>query len=468
MKQPPRAVKAHECVRIELNHPMGFRRANRKADAGGLSRPIVKKKKWNDLPGWIMLHAERGAVKKCWNGCKLHPAVQDGRTYGWCQVRGCDWRPPAGAPILACTKCKWSVCANCKDRPRMPMLNMDPLFHGPDDPCLLQYPQFEHMVGRGTVIVCPGGNYEFLSPLEGLPVVEWLAQHGIGAVVLRYRLLPDYGLDDCLDDLESAAMRIRALRPGPVAALGFSAGGHLIASLALRAARQGKKQPLDAQVLVYPGIDGRDWRHESYNGFFNKGKWKIPSRAETLHAGQEDLLGGDGFAAPATCLVGSTDDTCTPNEQHTDIYHAALMKREIPNVYLRDAFGEHGFELKGGWTPGCVRWLHSRGFGGKPEMKEKLGVHRMSLRSPAPRVENLGEQNGAEVCEGAGPSADEEMCVECPALDFEREAEMAAAKAIAKNMNVNLASPAPQQVSIYTYTCNTAHYTAKAALSHTI
>ena len=399
MKQPPRAVKAHECVRIELNHPMGFRRANRKADAGGLSRPIVKKKKWNDLPGWIMLHAERGAVKKCWNGCKLHPAVQDGRTYGWCQVRGCDWRPPAGAPILACTKCKWSVCANCKDRPRMPMLNMDPLFHGPDDPCLLQYPQFEHMVGRGTVIVCPGGNYEFLSPLEGLPVVEWLAQHGIGAVVLRYRLLPDYGLDDCLDDLESAAMRIRALRPGPVAALGFSAGGHLIASLALRAARQGKKQPLDAQVLVYPGIDGRDWRHESYNGFFNKGKWKIPSRAETLHAGQEDLLGGDGFAAPATCLVGSTDDTCTPNEQHTDIYHAALMKREIPNVYLRDAFGEHGFELKGGWTPGCVRWLHSRGFGGKPEMKEKLGVHRMSLRSPAPRVENLGEQNGAEVCE---------------------------------------------------------------------
>ena len=101
-------------------------------------------------------------------------------------------------------------------------------------------------------------------------------------------------------------------------------------------------------------------------------------------------------------------------------------------------------------------------------MKEKLGVHRMSLRSPAPRVENLGEQNGAEVCEGAGPSADEEMCVECPALDFEREAEMAAAKAIAKNMNVNLASPAPQQVSIHTYTCNTAHGTAKAALSHTI
>ena len=62
----------------------------------------------------------------------------------------------------------------------MPTLAQDPLFHGPDDPCLLMYPQFEGQVGRGTVIVCPGGNYEFLSPLEGLPVVRWLAEQGIG------------------------------------------------------------------------------------------------------------------------------------------------------------------------------------------------------------------------------------------------------------------------------------------------
>ena len=256
----------------------------------------------------------------------------------------------------------------------MPTLAQDPLFHGPDDPCMLMYPQFEGMVGRGTVIVCPGGNYEFLSPLEGLPVVKWLASQGIGAVVLRYRLLPDYALDDCLDDLEAAAHKVRSMRSGPVAALGFSAGGHLIASLGLRAARRGQRQPLDAQVLVYPGIDGKDWETE-YNGFFNKGKWQIPKRAATLHTGQEDLLGGAGFAAPPTCLVGSTDDTCTPNEQHTDIYHAALERLEIPNLYLRDSFGEHGFELKGGWTPGAAKWLASRGFGGPPQAP---GVHGMA------------------------------------------------------------------------------------------
>ena len=81
------------------------------------------------------------------------------------------------------------------------MLTHDPLFHGPDDPCMLEYPQCSGRDFYGTVIVCPGGNYEFLSPLEGLPVVEWLAQHNIGAVVLKYRLLPHYDLDDALAHL---------------------------------------------------------------------------------------------------------------------------------------------------------------------------------------------------------------------------------------------------------------------------
>ena len=292
----------------------------------------------------------------------------------------------------------------------MPTLQHDPLFHGPDDPCLLEYPQYSALAGRGTVIVCPGGNYEFLSPLEGLPVVEWLAQHNIGAVVLKYRLLPHYDLDDALDDLEAAAARVRESRPGPVAALGFSAGGHLIASLALRAAQRGQRQPLDAQVLVYPGIDGRDWDHPEYNGFFNLGRWKIPAKAAKLHRGQDALLGGEEFAAPPTCLVGSTDDTCTPNEQHTDIYQRALDERDIPHVYLRDAFGEHGFELKGGWTPGCIKWLKSRNFGGA---KQAAGRHAMSLRQPAPRI----LQDSAAANHDGASLFDEDDPMECGVCD---------------------------------------------------
>lgn len=474
-KPERRAHPASDYIKIGLNHPGGFQVARRRA-IGGVGRPILPKRLWKHIPNWIALYAERGVAKKCWEGCALLPATHDGRRYGGCQIRGCTSKPQPGAPIHACTKCRWSVCEKCADRPRMPTLAQDPLFHGPDDPCMLMYPQFTNMVGRGTVIVCPGGNYEFLSPLEGLPVVEWLAQHGIGAVVLRYRLLPDYCLDDCLDDLEAAAHRIRGMRPGPVAALGFSAGGHLIASLGLRSAKRKQPQPLDAQVLVYPGIDGRDWHSPEYNGFFNKGRWRIPKRAQSLHAYQDDLLGGPGFAAPPTCLVGSTEDTCTPNEQHTDVFHAALEERDIPNVYLRDAFGEHGFELKGGWTPGCVKWLHSRGFGSHSQVP---GVHKMALRRPAPRtgLSDAGDTTNQlpglfDFCRPADsddlhmplPAGEENSSPRFPPPPIEpppfetsdadsRAADMAAAQRIAKAMNLSAVTdseslwactPAPQ------------------------
>ena len=44
---------------------------------------------------------------------------------------------------------------------------------------------------------------------------------------------------------------LRKIRPGPVAAIGFSAGGHLVASLAARAEerRPGAPLPLDGQVM---------------------------------------------------------------------------------------------------------------------------------------------------------------------------------------------------------------------------
>lgn len=257
----------------------------------------------------------------------------------------------------------------------------------------------------GTVIICPGGNYEFLSPLEGKPVVQWLAEHGIGAVVLRHRLLPRYGLDDSLDDLEAAVDQVRQMRAGPVAALGFSAGGHLIASLALRAKQRAQAQPLDAQVLVYPGIDATDWYHPEYNGFFNGGRWSIPKRVACLFRGQPALIHGVGFAAPPSCIVGSTEDTYCVNAEHTDIYQRHLDVHGIPNKYICGPFGEHGFQLKGGWTSACIEWLHSQGFGEQDERATKT-PHRPRLNGPmksqarTKRAASLDATFEAEVARG--------------------------------------------------------------------
>merc|ERR550532_2296919 len=90
--------------------------------------------------------------------------------------------------------------------------------------------------------------------------------------------------------------------------MGFSAGGHLVASLALKNQGQSRSasRQLDAQVLVYPCIDGSDWVDPESCGFFNFEQ--SFSRAESLVAGRKALLGGAGFAAPPTFLVASTVD----------------------------------------------------------------------------------------------------------------------------------------------------------------
>ena len=47
-----------------------------------------------------------------------------------------------------------------------------------------------------SALICPGGSYSGLAlDGEGYPVAEWLANHGITAIVLEYRL--PYGEKAC-------------------------------------------------------------------------------------------------------------------------------------------------------------------------------------------------------------------------------------------------------------------------------
>jgi len=330
--------------------------------------PLVKKKEWHQLPKFIALHAERGHLPKCWEGHRLVKKFHDNRKHPVCIW--CEKKPKTGSEILVCTKCTyWSVCMECENRPRLPLLQDDPLFHGPECPGLLEaLPGSTGNVvdadSSGTVIICPGGNYEFLVPHEGFPAVDWLAQRGIRAFVLRYRLLPKYNFEHMLQDLTDAVERVRSTYPGPVAAMGFSAGGHLVASLALRTkGKNAMLQPLDAQVLVYPCIDSSGWGDPDACGFWD---WeKSCPAAQSVLVGQDALLGGDGFSAPPTFLVASTADESSPPKAHTDRYAKALKQHQVPYTYLRRDFGPHGFGLQGGWTDKCAAWLRKRGFGEK-------------------------------------------------------------------------------------------------------
>src|SRR5687768_976200 len=86
------------------------------------------------------------------------------------------------------------------------------------------------------MVVCPGGGYAGLANHEGPVVGEWLAENGIAAFVLKYRLGPKYHHPIQLGDAQRAMRlaRSRAAELGIIAnrigMMGFSAGGHLTAT----------------------------------------------------------------------------------------------------------------------------------------------------------------------------------------------------------------------------------------------
>jgi len=125
-----------------------------------------------------------------------------------------------------------------------------------------------------AVIVCPGGGHrELWMDHEGYAVAAWLADHGVAAIILKYRLAREpgstYRVDrEALADAQRAIRFVRVhaeewnVDPSRVGIMGFSAGGEL-AGLAARLpgnrnpdAADPVERPSDRpafQALIYPG-----------------------------------------------------------------------------------------------------------------------------------------------------------------------------------------------------------------------
>ncbi|HEX6740141.1 MAG TPA: DUF1587 domain-containing protein, partial [Vicinamibacteria bacterium] len=125
-----------------------------------------------------------------------------------------------------------------------------------------------------AVIVLPGGGHRYLSiDNEGHAVAAWLAERGIAAFVLKYRLAREAGSSytvegHALADVQRAVRLVRSrarewgLDPERVGLLGFSAGGQLAAYAGARyeAGTPDAEDPLQRetsrpafQALLYPG-----------------------------------------------------------------------------------------------------------------------------------------------------------------------------------------------------------------------
>lgn len=245
---------------------------------------------------------------------------------------------------------------------RYPPLEEDPLFNDIGDPALFPITPSNGLTqGRGAVIVVPGGNYEFLGNHEAEPVAQCLANNlCINAYVLKYRLLPWFGLEEMQQDFYAAVREVRLRCGGPVLALGFSAGGHLVASACAESAAQDSRP--DAVALVYTQIDPNEWKQADTACFWHSDVES--AQVKSCLVGREKLLPGPGFVAPPPLFVmSSTGDNVCPPQIHTDPYVKAAEDSGVKVSMLRGDFGDHGFGLQDFWAAPCVAWAKRNGFG---------------------------------------------------------------------------------------------------------
>ncbi len=100
-----------------------------------------------------------------------------------------------------------------------------------------QSPKMPNAAIRPAMLVVPGGGYQYCSDREGEPVALAYMAQGFNAFVLRYTADATTPIDKALQDGAAAMDYLRAnaaeleIDPQQIAAVGFSAGGHLVASL---------------------------------------------------------------------------------------------------------------------------------------------------------------------------------------------------------------------------------------------
>ncbi|MDR7370093.1 prolyl oligopeptidase family serine peptidase [Flavobacterium aquidurense] len=234
-----------------------------------------------------------------------------------------------------------------------------------------------------SVIICPGGGYGMLAiNKEGYKVAEWLNGLGINAFVLKYRLPSDLIMKNKtvgpLQDAQEAVRVIRRnavkwkLNPNKIGIMGFSAGGHLAATLSTHYDDK-VYTPSDTtsakpnfSILIYPVISMQEGiTHQgSKDNLLGK---NANNEATEKYSNEKQVTA----ATPKAFLVHATDDKAVPVENSINYYLALKKEKVSAEMHLYEN-GGHGFGLgvKGtnaSWPTTCEKWLNTNNYTLKPD-----------------------------------------------------------------------------------------------------
>lgn len=226
-----------------------------------------------------------------------------------------------------------------------------------------------------AVLVCPGGGYGGRAEHEGPVIAKWLNQIGISAFVLDYRVAPYKHPAEISDGIRGIRyIRYHAekfgIDPHKIAIMGFSAGGHLAASVSVHYGTE-FYEPTDevdqmdcrpdATVLCYPVIDMFEYRHDgSRINLLGPNPAHEQKEFMSLHR----QITKD---TPPAFLWHTSSDQAVPVENSL-LYAAGLSKCLVPFELHVYPVGWHGLGLApelphvAQWSQALEKWFELNSF----------------------------------------------------------------------------------------------------------
>ncbi len=236
---------------------------------------------------------------------------------------------------------------------------------------------------KGAILVLPGGSYGFTSWREAEPIAVWANSLGYHAFVLYYSVSPNRHPQPLCDASRAMCMiRDNAeqwnIDPDDITVCGFSAGGHLAASMGVHCnapylqqipgMAPGKNKP-NAMILCYPVITSGNHAHRgSFQTLCGK-----DAAAELLdEMSLEKHVTKD---TPKAFLWATFDDGPVP-VQNSLLFAAAMKEANVPFELHIFPEGLHGLSLcnkitydgnegminlhAGQWQALCAQWLKDK------------------------------------------------------------------------------------------------------------
>jgi len=237
-------------------------------------------------------------------------------------------------------------------------------------PALIIYLPAKIKASGSAIVIFPGGGYVGESyQYEGTSIAEVFRDHGLAAIIVKYRLPSDVTMKDkSVGPVQDAEQAIRVVRehaaewqidPGKVGIIGFSAGGHLASTLGthfeknyLGDAARANFRP-DFMILVYPVISMTDAL--AHRGSREALLGKNPTAAQIQEFSNELHVSEN---TPPTLLLHASDDGLV-DVDNSVVFYEALHHHHVSAQMVLFRQGQHGFFLfpRDEWLQQVYAWL---------------------------------------------------------------------------------------------------------------